>query len=594
MKFCINCGTQLDDDAKFCYSCGTATNPTAAQPVVAPAAEQAATQPAAQPAPKKKGKEKLLGMRDKTVKFEKKHSLIVNLLVLCCSFVILMVSLFAPIKVSGYLGTAGVGSGLMYGEADGGGAQYGYVEVNQTIYDMIGAVFYTFPGGLSKETINAEVSQELAAAESEYRLWRSSHPFATELEGIQARAEIYGDHLSSTNYLGYILANSAPYEETEKTITGDDYDYDYDYDYDTDETESSSGIYMGTFISAVFSVTLGLAIAIISIVMAILSLINLIKAIVGLSKKKTIVSYDKYMLRMFALSGASLVLMWVSPLLATGGGMFGISVFIAITLLVTGVLRSLFVRGDNWLGVIKRGVTALLCMLAFYLLCCNTFIFKTYNQNATNSLHVKPGYAFYCLYSLANGSSIGSLYASTYAAGLVMFLLTAGFIMSFAYKVYNRAIHNVVNGDKNSKPIHGIMIAVAVLTAVGLVYGLLSGQIIKILGKKIGKGGLSAKWLMSGHVWASLVMTILAIVLHYAFKPENICKGKSMVVMPALEVEPAPAAVAAEGAPAETPVEEENHDAISAAEPPEQTAAEEPVTEDPVTEDQAPPQEDNA
>ncbi len=584
MKFCTNCGTQLDDDAKFCHSCGTATAPTAAQPAVEPAAEQAATQPVpeqaaapAQPAPQKKGKAKLLGAREKTAKFEKKHSLIVNLLVLCCSFVVLMVSLFAPIKVSGYVGTSGARE-LLYGDVSTDGADYVYMEVDQTIYDMIGALFYTFPGGMSKESINTEVSKELVAAASEYRLWRSAHPYASEIEMREAYAGIYADHLSNTNYLGYILANSAPFVETQTDISYDDDGYE--------ETTNYSTAYMGTFIASTLSVTIGLAIAIIAIVMAILSLINLIKAIVGLCKKKTIVNFDKYMFRMLALSGTTLVLMWVSPLLETGGGMFGISMFVAITLLVTGILRSLFVRGDNWLGTIKRGVMALLCMLAFYLLCGNTFILRTYQDSAAYSFNVKPGYAFYNLFTIYNtfGSGMAAINPAPYIMGFGLFLLTAGFIMSFSYKVFNRVIHNVANGDKNNKSAHGILIAVAVLTLVGLICGLLSGQLMNLVAKGKLTSSTSVKWLLSGHVWASLVFTILAIVLHFAFKPENIGKGKSMIVLPALETEPATAAATESGAPAE----EQNHDAVSTTETPEQPAEQDPFAE------QAPAQEDNA
>ncbi|MDE5593631.1 MAG: zinc ribbon domain-containing protein [Clostridiales bacterium] len=579
MKFCVNCGTRLDDDAKFCHSCGTAAVPTTTQPAAQPATEQVAAP--AQPAPKKGVKGKMLGAREKTAKFEKKHSIIVNLLVLCCSFIVLMTSLFAPIKVSGYVGTvrlSGLSSNdrqLLYGDVSDGSADYVYMEVDQTIFDMIGALFYAFPGGSSADKIQAEVAKELLDASKEYNLWRRAHPYASEIDLREEYVKIYADHLSDVNYLGYLLAASAPFDEPET----DDSDYLYGY-----ETPSYSDLFIGTYISTLTSVVLGLAITVIAIVMAIMSLINLIKAIVGMCQKKTMVNFDKYMFRMLALSGSMLVLTWASPLLETGGGPFGISMFIAITLFVIGVLRSLFVRGDNWLGVIKRGTTALLCMLAFYLLCGNVFILRSYEP--TTSFNVKPGFAFHDIFTLFNGLDVetSKINMAPHIVGVVLFVLTAGFIMSFAYAADSRAVCNVANGGKNNKPVHAIMIAAAALTLVGLIFGLLSGRISNMIARQNGfVDPIVIKWLMSGHVWASLVLTVLAIVLHFAFKPERIGKGKNMIVLPVMEAEPAPA-------------EQQSHDAVSATEAPTEAVAEEPaeaVAEEPVAE-QAPEQEDNA
>lgn len=591
MKYCINCGTQLDDDAKFCHSCGNATEPTAAQPAPQPATEPAPAS-VVQPAAKKSGKEKLTGMRDKTVAFENKHSLIVNLLVLCCSFVILMVSLFAPIKVSGYAGIGPDSSGqLIYADVNDGCVDYTYVEVEQNMFDVIGALFYISPSEKALATINKEMDKELRAADKEYSAWRMLYPSVDEETTRNKRTEIYQKHISNANYLGYLLANTSPIVKTQEDIINSDYDSS-----DEEESENST---MGLFTTISFSVSLGLAIVILSIVMAIMSLVNLIKAIIGLCKKKTTVKFDKYMFRMFALSGASLVLMWVSPLLATGGGMFGISMFVATVLLITGVLRSLFVRGDNWLMVIKRGVTAFLCMLAFYLLCSNIFVFSTeYNDVSSNTV-VKPGYAVFTIFNLMDvGSGVNELTLSTYLVGFVMYVFTAGFIMSFAYNVFSRSVRNVAKGG-DSKPVPGMMIAVAVLMLVGLVYGLVSGTIINSVGSNVKSSEIASdqtvKWLMSGHVWSALVLTIAAIVLHFAFRPENICKGKTMTVLPALDVEPVPAAAAADGATAEAPAEAVVGDTTSeTATPEEEPVPEEPAEQpvEPAAEDPAPEQTD--
>lgn len=46
MKYCTNCGTQLEDNVSFCPNCGTPVNAQPAQP-----AQTVYTQPAPQPAP---------------------------------------------------------------------------------------------------------------------------------------------------------------------------------------------------------------------------------------------------------------------------------------------------------------------------------------------------------------------------------------------------------------------------------------------------------------------------------------------------------------------------------------------------------------
>lgn len=537
MKFCSNCGAQLDDDVKFCPTCGSEVDATTETPAPAlepePAAavepettvaEPEAAQTAEEPA-KKGGNAKLLNLRDKTVKFEKKHSLIVNLLVLCCSFIVIMVALFAPIKVSGYL------TGRTYADVDGKDVDYTYVEVDQTIFDMIGAAFYIMPDDARKAKLYKEVQDESHAASVEYTAWAAQNPKADESEAMNARADIYAKHLSKTNFMAYMLTSYNMFEMMKSS-------------------SSSAEKYMGDAYAILVSFALGLVITILALVMVIISLINLIKAIIGMCKKTCTVNYDKYMLRMLALSGGALALMWASPMLATGGGMFGISMFVAIMLLVTSVLRSLFVRGENWLVVLKRGVTALLCMLAFYLLCANIFVYTVSNQTSSTSLHVKPGYGLYnmlTIYRYMEASAVLERMIYPMIMGFVLYVFADGFILSWTYKTYSRSIQRLANGE-TVKSAHGKMIASAVLMLVGIILGFLSGTLIETLSHGTVTGNYS--WTMSAHVWVALVFMIGAIVFHYAFKPENIGKNKDRTVLPAVVDEPA---APADGAAAQAP-----------------------------------------
>lgn len=540
MKYCSSCGKQLDDDAVFCGFCGaeqTAAEPAKesavaqnVEPEPAPAAQPNAA-PATEPTPaanaasgeKKGAKAKVLAMRDKTVAFEKKHNLIVNLLVLCCSIVILFVALFAPVKVSGYC----FSNGALYADGDEKEVTYTYVEVDQTIFDMIGSLFYVAPSAETLAEVNKDYSQAMSEASREYQAWRVANQYADQFEMNNARAEIVEDHLSDINILAYILATKSPVNTIKDIVNRASSEYDGSGS--SDGETSIKDVFSGDYVAALISAILGVVITILAIVMAIMSLVYLIKAIIGLCKKTNPVKFGKYMLRMFALSGASLALMWVSPMIATGGGMFAISMFIAITMLVTGVIYSLFVRGDYWVEVLKRGIIQLLCMISFYLLCTNIFSYTVTRGSSETGVNVKPGYGFYNLFNLVEALDGGTPMSSLMHVfiGFFMYVFTAGFIMSWMYKSYSKSVRHMVKGEE-SKLSAGIMIAAAVLTLVGIIYGFLSGTMIEALSRAessaTGSVATEYSWTMRAQVWVALVFTIGAIVLHYVLKPEKIGK----------------------------------------------------------------------
>ncbi len=601
MKYCQSCGKQLDDEAKFCFSCGSPqavvqsapqpkkkaskpepeTQPTevADPPVSEPTA---ATEPEAeetQQPKEKKGGNKIVGFRDKTVAFEKKHSLIVNLLVLCCSFVVILVALLAPVKVSFYIG------GEDFLKMDGNAAKTdvtcSYVEVDQTIFDMIGALFYVSPDLDDLNELSKEYSQAKQNAQTEYMAWAFSNPTADKYEQQTAAAEILADHLSDMNLLAYALV--ANYEFTLDDVMGGlnaSYDdYDYDGSSGSDNYDPAKDIRLTNYVASIMTMVCGLVIALLAIATAIVSLVFLIKAIIGVCKKKPLVKFNKYMLVMLALSGAALPLMWASPMITVGGGMFAISVFTAVMLFVTSVFTSLVVRGDGWAVVLKNGTVALLTMIAFYLMCGNIFCYGMTQSTYSTSYNVKPGFAFYNMFNSILVDTSSDIVIGASIVGMMLYVFTSGFVMSWTYKAFTRSMRRLVKGESSASPI-AMMITALVMMAIIIIGGLMSGTIISAfesvsssnseMGDILSKLEPEISWTMRAQVWVAAVLMLAAVIFYFVFKPEKIKKNKSVMS-------------AADGYGSETPaVEGEATD----------TVAETPNDEAPTTEPAAAPQPD--
>lgn len=472
MKKCYHCECENSDDSRYCAQCGAVLPDTSASDAfnsVAPEVE--INQPAK--ATETNGE---ASIKEKAIAFENKHKIIVNLLVAVCAIVIAFVALFAPIRVTNV---------SMIETSEG---NYEYIEVNQSIFQVIGSLFYINASEEQKAELAKDLTEATKAAMAESMEWAAKHPTATEEEATAAGAKIMADHMSDVNYFGLIFASV-----NEPT---------------------------GEFYSAMISASFGIVIAILAIIMAIMSLVYLIKSIIGMCKKKQQDKMYKYFGTMLSLSGSGLSIMFVAPMLKAGGGMFAITLFIAIVMLTCGILGSLLFGQDGLLAIIKRSITAALAVVAFLLLCSNIFCLKADGE----ALSVASGYPLHRLLALMDKLGRGTI--GQFAAaitGFIFYILIAAFGTSYALKAMQRSLKRVAFGEQAKSP-KAFMIVSAVFMLISIIIGLgFSDKLTETFTKLFDEGAIvtPSKWVMSAHVWVSMIFLIVAAVVEFVFKPKK-------------------------------------------------------------------------
>lgn len=472
MKKCYHCECENSDDSRYCAECGAVLPDTSASDAfnsVAPEVE--INQPAK--AAESKGE---MSIKEKAIAFENKHKIIVNLLVAACAIVIAFVALFAPVRVTNV---------SMIETSEG---NYEYLEVNQSIFQIIGSLFYINASDEQKAELTNQLKEATQAAYAESMEWALKHPNATEEEATAAGAKIMADHMSDVNYFGLIFASA---------------------------NEPTGELY-----SAIISASFGIVIAILAIIMAIISLVYLIKSIIGMCKKKQQDKMYKYFGTMLSLSGAGLCVMFAAPMLKAGGGMFAITLFLAIVMLACGILGTLLFGHDNLLTVIGRSITAVFTVVAFLVLCSNIFCLKADGEQ----LNVASGYPLHKILELVDNLGRGTI--GQFAAaitGFIFYILMVGFGISYALNAMKRSLKRVAFGDCVKSP-KAYMIVSAVFMLISIIVGLgFSDKITEAFTKLFDEGAIvtPSKWVMNAQVWASMILLIIATVIEFVLGPKK-------------------------------------------------------------------------
>ncbi len=464
--FCERCGKENNDGDLFCEGCGA--------PLGGEAAPQQETPPAQPETPHvqvggKKGK--IVAARDKVLGFERKHAVIVNALILAFSIIFLFVALFAPIKFMVYQ-ERGTGEITIPDDpTDPSNTSYSYIEVDQTIWDVIGATAYinldrSNPADVAKiREITVECAEAVRGANT-----------------IEERAE----RLSDVNYIAYLLA----------TYSGTSFG---------DFFMNGGG---APFVSVVF----GLVVAILSIIMAIMSLVRLIYAIIGLVKKKTTHSFYSYLKTMFGLNVASLGLLAAAPMFKVGGGMFGLFVLTIVTMLILGSLGSLVMGKAGLAVVIKKSAITLGLLIGACLLCTNAI-----DYNVGDRTYNAPyGYGFFKMMVGIGASSETALFS--YIGAFVLGMLGVGLVVCGAkaamrYVMSLSCVQSKKNLDGNA---FGNSLGVVIITFlmimvafVGVPFGLY--PYFKTSGEAV----------LSPQVYVAAVFFLAALIVMKAYKPMN-------------------------------------------------------------------------
>lgn len=521
MKKCFSCGFDNEDDSKFCATCGAALAPSdPVEPAKSdPFVEQimptvSASEGGQQPTTvEQKGgfKAKFNSAKNKTVEFEKKHSVILNAIVAVCALVIALVALFAPIKTVQYVSV--VGYNMEVEDLDEGdkSVTYCYTEVNQSIWQMIGSIGYIKANDEDKIKFAEQLSGIKKNIGMEVAAWALAHPDADEVEQMSAMADIVADNLSDLNYLGYIMAMKGS-----SGVDGED-----------------GGISIsGDYWAAVLSMAFGLAITVIAMIIAVFSLVHIILAIIGMAKKKPQQKLYKYLGLMIALSGAGLACMFAAPMLKAGGGMFAVALFSAIAYLICGGVGALLAGKDRKIIIIKRAIIATVAIIAFFMLTTNVFSITVLDSDgASESMNVPTGYGIYGMLATLDlmdamgenaAASLLLRVASGYI-GVVFYILMAGFAISYALTAMKRSLKRLAFGEVSKSKSTPFMIASAVFMLISIIVGLaLSEMVIEKLAAVFGDNtefDRSMEWTVRAQVWVSMIMLIIAAVFDLAFKP---------------------------------------------------------------------------
>lgn len=589
MKKCTSCGFDNEDDARFCAGCGgpLADAPVAneqaapvqaddpfAEPAAAPGYEQSQDQQPQEAKQNKGFKATVASVRDKTVGFEKKHSVILNTIVMLCSLVVILVALLAPIKVVNYQLILPEMS-VSYEKVKEGDEKetytVHYVEISQSIWQIIGSLSYIGSDAEKVAELNKQLATATEEATKEYTTWGIANAslLLTEDGMIEAQnkyAEIIADHLSDINILGYLMATGlydldvlSALENSEILNAGNGYgdilgewlggygDSDSDSDNDTSDKveevlEEVEGKVLSilNLVQAFSSLGFSAVIVILSIVTAIVSLVYFIKALIGLIKKQPQNKLFKYFGTILGLSGAMLILAMCTPLLAPSGGMLAIAVFISVMYFVCGAFGSFVFGKDGLLLSVKRTIIALLGMIAFFLLCTNVFASVEGNTRVETTVNAPMGYGLSYLFGGFIKAILSSSKASEQLAlnlagpmlngitGFVTFLLMI-FTVSFLLCAYKRTLKCLAFGTVEKSSCTAFAITGAIFALISIIVAMVvPGALLDLAAEAFGDGKfeldttkLVVGFTVRAQVWVSMILFLVCAIFNIVFNPKS-------------------------------------------------------------------------
>lgn len=490
MKICKNCKFEMKDDDVFCMNCGTKaevadeasnTDPFAEEPIQP---QNSATS------------DKPVGIVEKAKAFESKHNIILNAIVIACAIVVLFVSLFAPIKVMNY-------DRLGMTEADGSEITKYYAESGQSIFQVIGSVFYFNASEKQKNELTEQYTEARKKYDIEYSKWRAEHRFATSREQANASNRIFAECLSEVNLFGSVFAST--------------------------KSENMSD---GSFLAALVTAILAIVIAILSIATAILSLVYIIKAILNIVHKKPQTNLFKYLSTVLGLSISGIVIMSCAPMLIAGGNMFAVALFAAIAYLCCATVGA-FIGKINKAVIIKRIVISVVSMVAFFILCSNVFViaesYNTMEVAYSIDTYVPSGSGLYGLIHSINGGDANDGAFISSIVGAVMCVLVALFFVPYVGNIMRRSLCNINYVDGKKSSVTALAIAAVVFAVVAIVVGFLSRTITEQLFKLYDapEREITTRWLAYAQVWVSMFLMLAVAIFNKVFLPNDVKRIKN-------------------------------------------------------------------
>jgi len=435
---CAQCGAELPQNIKFCPKCGTAV----------PAADVTVSAD-------KRRSNGYGSLIERVKTFENGRHLIVNLMVALCAFVIIFISLFAPIKTVACVDRKLAPS---WAEKPNGETHFVFFEIDQSVWKMLGAVRYI--GSSGDDKITAEVVEAYADAQRELMDWLGlqDNRYDDELvEKIEKKEkQLYGKYLSRANYMAYMVMQYYALCENALDSVGD-------------MTEEETDVAM-VFTALTISIISGAAVSLLSIAIAVTSLVFLIRALIGIAKKRKMDTPYKYLLVMLAMTGTALIMTAVAPVLKMGGGMMAVAIFASIILAVTGVADSLLLRKEGIAVTVKRASIAVVAMVAFFLMCTNALKMES---SRDMFLLVPFGYSLFCIFDMTATLLFADPAVANDIAMLMVGCLTtlifAAIFASLAYAAMSRSFKRLVLGNVRHSSNSAFMLASAVLIFITLI-----------------------------------------------------------------------------------------------------------------------------
>lgn len=504
MKKCKNCGFENTDESRFCSACGAAiaVDPFAPahdsaedvfeQTRITPVPSAADT---AKPQQERAGfKTKAVELKNKTVEFEKQHNLILNVIIAVCAVIVAFVALFAPVKTVAYIPVFGEDLFIEDLDKEDSEVIYSYVEFDQSIWQMLYSLKYINAGEKDQYLLQLQVQAASRRAANDYAAWISSNPHADEEERSQAIADIYAAHMSEIDYLGLIIANGV----------------------------KTAGISESVVVSAMISMAIGVIVAALAIAMSVISIVNIVFAIINAVHKKPAKSIYKYFSALLGISGAGLLLLFLSPMLKAGGGMFAVALFAAIMNMICGSAGAIVSGKAGLPEVIKRAIVALLVTIAFFLLCSDVLREYKIKKVGFDAINVTTGYALVLFLRGVMHMSVSDAFFIHGTLAAVFYVMLALIAIPCALDCMIRAVRRLEFGEKE-KPFAARAVAAAVLMIITAIFGLafsatFADKLVESLDAKL---LYDTKWTVNAQVWASSALLLTAVIFNAAFRPNK-------------------------------------------------------------------------
>lgn len=436
---CPTCGAQAERDAEFCKQCGTKIGSDAVSPK------------AVRGGKKTRVSDGIASAKNKTLAFEKKHGIIVNALIAVCAIVVVFVSLFVPVKFCVGEGLDDLTGSDMFADSTAIKTETKCMEVEQSLWKMLGALGYLRLDIADEDDLEKmnecyeRYDEALELAQKEYKDWLNDHPYASEAKKKEALLDLREDYLSDINYsaLNLTLTTDGFLNlklNEEMGLTGSKA-------LDIEKTLKDTLAYMRS--SAVFTVSLGAAAALVAIALAAVSLVFLALAAVGMARKCTPLGLFSYLNTTLIASGVGLMLLSLSSQTKASGGLFAVALFAAIAYAVCGAVYAI-VSGASLRVVIKRAVIAAIALAAFFILCTDmiklTQMQKTADNKTTTIIKAPLCIIVDACFAAFNLKSVTSFdfdygntvlvyikYGTTSVAGLITALIFGAAMLALSY-----------------------------------------------------------------------------------------------------------------------------------------------------------------